>query len=403
VHTPAFERLAAEAVLFANAFTTAPQCSPARAALFSGRCPHSVGVMGNVGKEHGWRFPVTERHAARIFSDAGYQTWLLGMLHETYLPETLGFDRIDTGFSVLEAHAHLAQCLRERDAHRPFYCQIGCRETHRPWERDGTPPDDSLGVTVPPYLQDGPLTRADMAQLQGAVRRLDTGLGRLLDLLATSGLVEDTVLIVTTDHGLAVPRAKCALYDPGIGVFLFLCWPGGGWPAGAARSDLVSHVDVLPTVLDACGIGVPENMQGRGFLPLLAGGEYEPRDAVFAEKTLFQVYDPMRAIRTERYKYIRNFEFCRQTEVGLDFIRSGSHRELDGRYDGGHVAEELYDLVEDPLEMNNLAGENAMAGVRRELAERLANWMLETGDPLVHGPVASPFYHRQVREMFGQR
>jgi len=401
VNTPSFERLAGDSVRLTGAFSATPQCSPARAALFSGKYPHAVGVMGNVGVEHGWRFPDDQRHAARIFSEAGYQSWLLGMQHETYRPETLGFDTIDGGFGILEVGEHLHACLDGRDRDRPFYCQIGFRETHRPWDRDGPEPDPSRGVTVPPYLHDGPATREDLAALQGSVARLDAGLGRVLDTLAANDLDEGTILVVTTDHGLALPRAKGTLYDPGTGVLLMMRWPGGGWTGGAVSDELLSHVDVLPTLLDAIGANVPTDMQGRSFLDLLTGGRPEPRDAVFTEKTHFHFYDPMRAVRTRRYKYIRNFEFCRQTEVLCDYVGSGSFRELDNRYAGGHPAEELYDLQTDPDEMHNLAEDPALAGVRDPLAAQLADWMRRTDDPLIRGPVPSPFYHRQVRQMFG--
>jgi len=396
VNTPHFERLASESVRFANAYSTAPQCSPARAALFSGRFPHSVGVMGNVGREHGWRFPDQERHAARFFSEAGYETCLLGVLHETYLPETLGFEKIDLGFDIMETSRHMERFLTERDASRPFYCQIGCKETHRPWDRHGTLPDDELGITVPPYLENGPETRRDLAQFQGSVRSLDSGLGLLLDTLERHGLEENTILVVTTDHGIAVPRAKATLRDAGIEVFLFLRYPAGGWPAGEVRGELVSHVDLLPSLLEASGIEIPAVIQGRIMLPLLTGAPYVPNEAVFSEMTHFHMYDPMRAIRTPRYKYIRNFEFSRQSDFDIVSLKSGSWRELGYRYLDGHPLEELYDVQADPNEMHNLAGDSAVKATRDRLARDLAAWMHQTGDPLLRGPIATPFFYREL-------
>ena len=401
VCTPNFERLAGESVRFSNAFSCSPQCSPARAALFSGMTPHSVGVMGNVGREHGWRFPDSQRHAARIFGEAGYQSWLVGMLHETYLPETLGFGQMDVGCRLPDAGARLSEWLGTRDKGRPFYCQVGCRETHRPWDRDGASPDESRGVFIPPYLNDGPETRADFAQFQGSVKRLDDGLGDVLGALEEAGVADDTIVIVTTDHGIAVPRAKCTLYDAGTGVFLFVRWPGGGWGGGVVRDDLVSHVDVLPTVLKACGLPIEEQMQGQSFLGLLGVAPCASRRRVFTEKTFFQIYDPMRAVRTERHKYIHNFELCRWSEVGLDCVRSGTVRELGDRYYGGHPAEELYDLAADPHEMTNLAEDPGMAEIKRELQRALGAWMRETGDPLLNGPVRSPYHEREVGKLMG--
>ncbi len=402
VNTPNYERLAGESVQFMNAFTTAPQCSPARAALFSGKYPHAVGVMGNVGREHGWRFPDDERHAARIFGDNGYQTWLLGLLHETYLPERLGFDAIELGFPVVDAADHLADLLKTRDSNRPFYCQIGCKETHRPWDGFDCPPDDGRGVTVPPFLEDGPRTREDLAQLQGCVNRLDRGLGQIMDVLERHELVDNTILVVTTDHGIACRRAKCTLYDPGIEVLLFMRWPGH-WEPGRSH-EFVSHVDILPTLLEAAQINIPQDLQGGAMGRLLSRGQALGRTEIFAEKTWFSFYDPMRCLRTKKYKYIRNFDFCRQTETGLDTVNRGSTIELENRYAGGHPVEELYDLDEDPDEFNNLAVEPTPEhrAVCDKLAGRLLEWMRQTGDPLLAGPVASPFYYRELARLQGE-
>jgi len=400
VQTPNFERLAAGSVRFTNAFACSPQCSPARAALFSGCYPHAAGVMGNVGVEHGWRFSDSARHAGRIFADAGYQTWMLGLQHESYLPERLGFDDVDLGYSIIDAAGHLEAHLEAADPARPFYCQIGCPETHRPWDRFGTPPDDDRGVWVPPYLEQGPLTRADFAQFQGWIHRLDTGLGAILDLLDRRGLTDNTILVATADHGIAVPRAKCTLLDSGTGVFLFMRCPQRGWREGATCADLVSHVDVLPTLAAACAIGGECQFQGQSFLGALEGrDDYTPREAVYLEKTFFQVYDPMRGVRTDRYLYLKNFELCRWSEVGLDCRGSGTVRELGDRWTGGHPADELYDLDDDPWAYENRAGDPAFAEIETGLKQRLAAWMAETDDPLLRGPVQSPYHRREVDDL----
>jgi hypothetical protein len=354
--------------------------------------------MGNVGREHGWTFPRDQRHAGRIFHDRGYESWMLGLQHESYEPEALGFDRLDLGFSIVDAAEHLDTHLGERDTTRPFYCQIGCPETHRPWDKFDTRPDDSLGVTVPGYLNDGPETRQDLARFQGCVNRLDIGLGRILDLLDQRGLTNDTILIVTTDHGIAVPHAKATLLDGGIGVFLFVRWPGGDWLTG--RSDaLVSHVDIMPTLLQALGEQPEHQMVGQSFLPLLTGTAASHREQIFAEKTFFQIYDPMRAIRTRDWLYIKNFELCRWSETPLDCHGSGSERELGDRWAGGHPADELYDIRSDPCGEINLAQEPAHSSVLHHLQSILGKWMRDTHDPLLKGHVSSPYHRREVNTL----
>jgi arylsulfatase A-like enzyme len=184
-----------------------------------------------------------------------------------------------------------------------------------------------------------------------------------------------------------MPRAKCTLYDPGLEVALLARWPAGGLAGGATRSDMVSNIDVLPTLLQAAGVPAPQDVQGRS---LLAGGG---RDAIFAEKTFHSYYDPMRCIRTERHKLIRNFESAFAVEVPADIQAGPIFRSNPSRYSTDRPSTvELYDLEADPLEQRSLAGTPEMEEVERDLGNRLWRWMRETGDPLLDGPVPSPRY-----------
>ncbi len=344
VRTPNAERVAQEGVLFERAFCTAPHCSPSRASLFTGRYPHANGVMGLTGAVFGWDLNEGEVHAAQHFRALGYETALIGIAHETHTKERRGFDFIDGETYAGRVGGVFDRWLAQRaDRRRPFFVQIGTHETHRPFLRDRVRPDAELGITIPPWLQDGEATRADFAELQGSVARWDEGLGALLDALDRHGAGDDTLLVVTTDHGLPMPRAKATLYDPGIEVMLLMRWPNGGLDTGRRYSELVSNADVLPTLLDAVGwapdggegsrgslgsrgdqasrsnraVGESPNgpgggpaFHGRSLWPLLAGHGYEAAAMVFVEKTFHTYYDPMRGVRTERFKYIRNFEMA---------------------------------------------------------------------------------------------
>ncbi|MDH7568760.1 MAG: sulfatase [Armatimonadota bacterium] len=408
VHTPACERLAAEGVRFAKSFCTAPLCSPSRAALFTGRYPHQNGVMGLVGHPRvgGWDLARSpgERHAAKLFAEAGYATVLCGNLHEASDWRALGFHQAisgsgtgaNDGGDILQHADHLDAWLARRNPGQPFYLQIGSAETHRPWRARGATPDDTRGVWMPPYLRDLPELREEMAELQGAVRRYDTALGRILNVLDRHGLAEHTIFVSTTDHGIDVPRAKGTFYDPGIETLLFMRYPAGGWGAGRVVHELVSNVDILPTLLEACGLEVPGNLAGRSFLPLLKGEPYSPREVLFAEKTYHDTYDPTRALRTARYKYIRYFEVCIFPDLRLATIpRTHYFKEWGLR----NRVEELYDLQSDPWEEHDLAGDPACAPLLDEMRTCLARWMRETDDPLVHGPVASPYFEAQRRAL----
>jgi N-sulfoglucosamine sulfohydrolase len=187
---------------------------------------------------------------------------------------------------------------------------------------------------VPPYLRDTPGTREELAGLQGAMRHLDEELGRWTDALHALGLESNTLMIVTTDHGIAMPRAKCSLYDPGIQVALVLRRAGRpGWCGGRVRKEMISSIDVLPTVLELAGIPVPANVQGRSFAPLLDGRAYTPCREVFCELTYHNYYDPVRCIRTEGQKLIANFSaapsFMDPSQMAAQ-VRSGGAGEPGG-------------------------------------------------------------------------
>lgn len=395
VDTPHCERLARESTLFEQSFCTAPQCSPSRASIVTGRYPHANGVMGLTHEDFAWAMHDSERPIAMLLREAGYVTWLLGWQHEAPDPHSLGFDHV-AGFPFKDLPKHLDPMLRNRPADRPFYCQLGSGEVHRPFTTQNTVPDDRLGVSIPSYLKDGPQTREEIRLLQGVIKRFDHGLGQLLALIDQYHLTNDTLLIVTTDHGLAFPRAKGSLYDPGIETMLFLRWPGR-IEAGARKSELVSNVDILPTILECAGATPPDCLHGRSLMPLLDGGSFVERDAIFAEKTFHDCYDPMRCIRTKTHKYIRYFEKSSLHCVPGDVLGGGASRELGPL--PRHGVEELYALESDPAETTNLAGEPACRELLQRLRARLYQWMRDTGDPLLQGPVASPFYYRSIAEL----
>ena len=222
--------------------------------------------MGLTQGDYAWSMHDSEQTIAQLLAPAGYQRWLLGLQHETPHPEKLGFEHVDLGFSLLDAPQHLEPLLRERDQDRPFYCQLGCFEAHRPfdWESGGvaTEPDDALGVTLPIGVPDSPETRAEWAAFQGMVARFDRGLGRVLDLLDEHDLTKSTLVIVTTDHGVPFPLAKGTLLDAGVGVMCWLRWPER-WAPGQRISALTSHLDILPTVLRAAQVTIPDHLHGR--------------------------------------------------------------------------------------------------------------------------------------------
>ena len=414
VRTPHLDALAADGVRFARAFSTAPQCSSARASLFTGRYPHCTGVMGLTHGGFGWNLHPGERHVAQVLREAGYATGLIGVHHESRsvdpdeIKARCGLDVLlpPAGGEEISERA-LALLGRHAAANRPFFLHLGYHEPHRapaPDEADFmgfrggyVAPDDELGTTLPPYLRDEPGARAELAEIQGAVRYVDAAIGRVLAGLPALGLEENTLVVVTTDHGLALPRAKCSLYDPGIETALLLRLPARGWIGGRVLSPLVSGVDLFPTVLELAGLPVPATIHGRSLCPLLDAEPFVPRDAVFAEMTYHDYYDPQRCVRTERHKLIVNFaaapSFMDPSQSWRPRARPVVPTDPATAF---HPLVELYELDADPWERENLASVPAHAEECRALLGRLHRWMGATDDPLLAGAVTSPTHRLAV-------
>ncbi|MXV64572.1 sulfatase-like hydrolase/transferase [Natronorubrum sp. JWXQ-INN-674] len=420
VETPRIDALAAAGVRFDRHFVTAPQCSPSRASLMTGRHPHQNGMLGLA---HGnWEVGPEERLLPELLAETGYETHLFGLQHITEYPDRLGYDRIhsdepltaDAPPSVHEtARARdvaddFAELLATGDHGDPFFASIGFFELHRveenggfgfEGERYGAP--DPGEVEPLEFLPDRPGIRSDIAEMHGMVEAIDDGVGTIVDALEDAGLAEDTLVVFTTEHGLAMPRAKGCCFDAGIEGTLVLSQPGTV-ESGRAVDDLVSNVDVFATLLDAADAPVPGadadggHIAGQSFAPLLfdgRGGEYEPRERLFAGMTWHDRYNPIRAIRTDRWKYIRNFWHLPAVYMTTDIYCSDAGCEVREEYYGDQRAyEELYDLEADPLERDNLAAADdpedpATVAVRDRLRDELLEWMDATGDPLLEGPV----------------
>jgi arylsulfatase A-like enzyme len=274
---------------------------------------------------------------------------------------------------------------RPRDA-EPFYARVGFFEVHRAWDKyDADAPAD---VRVPAYLTDTPGARQDLAMFHGAIRAMDAAVGAIVSALDEAGLRDDTLLMFTTDHGIAFPRAKATLYDPGINTALLMRWPEG-FPGGRAYAELLSNVDILPTVLAATGTPAPDDLCGRSFIGLLQGRGYEPRAEVFAEKST-SPGDIKRCIRTHRYKYIRNYDDGPLLQLPTDIEASPTRREMGDDHLAPRPKLELYDLDADPLETENLAGQPDHAETERDLAARLDRFLEATDDPILRGPIERP-------------
>ena len=272
VRTPHIDAFAASALLFENSFCVAPQCSPSRAALWTGRYPHANGVVGLAHSGFANDLKPGERHLAQILAANGYDTHLFGTQHEASSPERCGYQQAHPRGSCAELATACCNFLAQRGSDAPpFFAQIGFTEPHRPFPHDVQKIDPDT-VAMPPYLPDIPEVRTDMVDMEASVASVDKAFGRVLEALATEGVADDTVVVFTADHGIPFPLAKMSLYDAGIEVPLLMRIPG--LTGGRRYSEFVTHVGFVPTVLDMLGIEKPQNLQGHSYWSLLCGEPY---------------------------------------------------------------------------------------------------------------------------------
>ena len=385
VPTPNIQRLAEQGVLFRQNFCAGPTCSPSRASLLTGQSAHSSGMIGLAHR--GFSLKDYKQHIVHTLRKVGYHSALSGVQHVARDAEIIGYNQILTTQGGKAAPT--AVDFLNNAPPQPFFLSVGFGVTHRKFPEPGS--DEDARYCLPPApLPDTPETRRDMAAFKASARILDGNIGTVLEALDQNGLAENTLVICTTDHGIAFPGMKCNLTDHGIGVMLIMRG-SGGFTGGQVCDAMVSHIDLFPTICDLLEIEPPQWLQGNSMMPLIRGEVDEINDEIFAEVTYHAAYEPQRAVRTRRWKYIRRFEE-RHTPVlpNCDDSLSKDVWLKHGWRERPVPQEQLYDLIFDPSETHNLAGESSVAEVLDEMRGRLERWMRNTDDPLLHGPVPAP-------------
>ncbi len=396
--TPHLQQLAEEGVLFRQAFCAAPTCSPSRAALLTGSSPH---VNGMVGLAHrGSCLLDYSQHLAHVLAANGYRTALSGTQHEASWDNcgVLGYHDLldDIPMSDCDdpqlAIAQRASNYLAQHNEQPFFLSCGFIATHRMhgggFQHHDVIAGDSRYCRPPAPLPDTPATRRDFADFSVAATRLDKYMGIVFDALEANGLVDNTLVICTTDHGIAFPFMKCNLTDHGTGVMLILRGPGG-YTGGTVVDAMVSHLDIVPTICELTAIAPPRWLEGVALTPLVDGSAATIHEELFSEVNYHAAAEPMRAVRTARYKYIRRFHVedtsilanCDDGFSKDELLSNGSWRERR------QPADYLFDLLYDPNEAANLVDDPFYATQLTDMQQRLSGWMQRTHDPLLSGSV----------------
>lgn len=404
VATPNIDRLASEGVRFENAYTTQAVCSPGRASIFTGLYPHQCGQIGLATHKYAQVEPFPNLFS--ILKGEGYRTGLIGKLHvnpESDFPIDMWWnDRDFISFANRDVRriAEVADTFITETS-QPFFLTVAYPDAHLPLLRQqcGIPeiPYEADGVTVLPQVGiDTQRLRQHAADYYNCMSRLDTGVGLLLEKLGNSGKADDTLVIFTTDHGAQFSRGKTCCYEGGIKIPHIVRRPGLS-TAGSVREELVSHIDILPSVTDILDLDSPVG-PGRSYVPLLKEEAVEWRDHLCAEWTSAGplTYFPQRSIRSDRYKLIVNCIHDRPSPSATGYSGPGARWEPGATIDeiaacGERVRtayatylnppqEELYDLSTDPWEFDNRIDDPELDAVKNELRAKLSDWQTDTDD-----------------------
>ena len=373
--------------MFTNYFCSAPQCSPSRASMFSGLMPHRNGMIGLAHR--GFKLKKDIPYLPGILRDNGYKTFLFGVQHETQSgkQEELGYQNFLTAETKFCNDICGVFCkFLEECPPEPFFASVGVVETHQRYPIVENPPGN---LKIPGFLPDCIEVKKDIAGLNILVQRVDETIGRIISTLEKTGKIDNTLIIFTTDHGIAMPGAKATLFDPGIEIFLIM--KGPGIPERKKLECLSSNVDLVPTILDYLGIKIPDNIDGVSLMPVVKDGKKQIRECIYTELTYHAGYDPMRSIRTNKYKYIRSFEvrpFYFPVNVDASFSK-GLFKQM-GYFDRLRPFEFFFDLEKDPLERKNLINDPEYRVIIDGFRKQLISNMKKTKDPLVLGPVPLP-------------
>ncbi|OQV06697.1 hypothetical protein CLAIMM_11237 [Cladophialophora immunda] len=421
--TPNLDQLAAEGTRFDMAFASTASCSGSRSVIYTGLHTHENGMWGlHNGKNHFMCFGDIET-APKLLNDAGYKTGIIGKVHvgpQDVFPYHVRDESTtrDVSWNADRLQALIGSAKKEN---MPFFATVGFVDPHRGYasrrgfgneegpfservKKNHYSPDD---VDIPVFLPDLPEIRREFANYYQAIDRMDQGVGMILDVLNQEGVKEDTLVLFCADNGPPFVNSKTTLYDAGVHLpFIGRC---PGMKPGVANPNLVSYIDILPTILDWVGRGsYTERRKGRSLLPIFAAeAPLDDWNHVFGSHTLHEItnYWPTRYMRTRRYKYHRNLTWQMPFPFATDIYVSGTweairnsklavpntDQDAEARKDimlGQRSLrqylyrppEELYDLESDPHEVNNLARDPAHKDTMLSMRRAVEDWQMSTKD-----------------------
>lgn len=410
VKTPNVDKLAKEGLIFNNAFLTASQCSPSRTSILAGKFAHTLGTED---------LHVDLDNSTRIIpwylQQAGYYTGIMLKTH-IGLSGVEQFNWYDHSYKDQftgvwdSTYIHHFKNFLELTKEKPFFLWVGFMDPHRPYNdeiRSAPVVYEANDVQVPPYLLDKPLTRKDLARYYDHVSRMDTKIGGMLEELESRGLDDNTVIIFLSDNGMPFPRAKATVYDSGIQTPLLITWPGHIKP-DTEYNELVSVIDLAPTILDIANVEIPKDMYGNSIQKLFYDQSLPGSKYIFAERNHHGSDGHIRCIRSENYKLIFNFYTDQRYPVTGDY--QDAWKDLQEGFEKGTLTHaqsglfrkpwpmlEFYDLKQDPYETVNLFENQETIPIPGDMLEAFYTWQKETMDYPSYLPNPNPNAHRNTK------
>lgn len=413
--TPNLDQLAKDGVRFTKAYMPSPVCSPTRSSIITGNMQTTFGLHNHRSSRKGQPpiyLPKGVRTVPELFCEAGYYTYNAGKDDYNFIYDR---EKLYDGRYSFDAEKSIDRSgegdWSNRKPGQPFFGQIMLLGGKS--KKASADPIDPEIVNLPPYYADHPIMRKEWARHHDQIRVTDQEVGGIIDRLEADGLLESTVIFFFSDHGDLSIRHKQFLYDGGTRVPLIVTWYGDPEKIkpGTVREDLVSGIDIATTSLAFAGIDIPDYMEGQD----LFAPDYKPREYVITARDRCDfTIDRIRGVRTQRYKYIRNFMTDRpymqpnyrdnyeSMKLMKRLYREGKLNAAQARFMSDYrPAEELYDMEKDPYELNSLADDPKYANVLKYHRDILEKWIKETDDKGQYPE--SPEALRAVYERFGEK
>lgn len=392
IKTPRIDDLAAKGMRFDNAYLAISSCSPSRCSIITGRYPHNTGAP-----ELHSKLPDDQIRFPELLRKEGYHTVLSGKNH-MFGNEDRAFEKITRGGGD-GGSGDWVKLVQDRPKDQPFFFWFAANDAHRDWSiSEHAPTYDPADVIVPPYNVDTPKTREDYTNYYHEISRFDHFVGLVRDELEKQGVLENTFLVIGTDNGRPFPRAKSRLYDSGIKTPWVVHFPKL-IKQGAVSNSFVSSIDLGATCLELAGVGIPETIQGKSFVPILKDPKATVREVIFSEQNWHVYRNHSRLVRWGDYAYIRN-NFPNQINIcGESDLTYPAGKEIWEAHAAGKTTEkhwqvfanpcpeeELYNVKDDPDQLINLATKPEHAAQIETARKALAKWTEETGDTVPTNP-----------------